>query len=181
MTTTPISTQPMTQSTIAAVIAAPARALLGLGQALCKGVDPEKARRKPEGVDANHPVFIYGHLSLYPDMVLGALGREDLKSPKSEQWHEHFMHGKECKDGCKDYPTLEEAQAHWVERFETAINALADVDESVFAQECPFEGLRKRCATLGEMVNFMLVMHTSFHLGQMSTWRRCVGLGAASM
>lgn len=168
-------------SMLGPMIAAPSRALLGLGQALLNDVETSKAGCKPKGVDTNHPVFIYGHLSIYPDMVLGAIGREDLKDPKSEQWHEHFMHGKDCKDGCKDYPTLAEVKAHWVERYETVINALADVDESIFANECPFEGLRKRCATLGEMVNFMLVMHTSFHLGQMSTWRRCVGLGAASM
>ena len=48
-------------------------------------------------------------------------------------------------------------------------------------QENPMEGLRSRCATVGEVANFMLVMHTSFHLGQMSTWRRCMGLGPASL
>ncbi|MCB9838600.1 MAG: DinB family protein [Phycisphaeraceae bacterium] len=170
-----------TQSMLVSAIAAPSRALLGLGEALCKDVDPAKAGAKPKGVDANHPVFIYGHLSIYPDMVLGAIGRSDLVDPKSEQWHEHFMHGKDCKDGCGDYPSFKEVVAHWKNRYETAINALADVDESAFAGECPFEGLRSRCATLGDMVNFMLVMHTSFHLGQMSTWRRCVGMSPASL
>jgi len=168
-----------TQSLLAPVIAAPARALLGLGETLCKGVDHATAHHKPEGVDANHPVFIYGHLAIYPDMVLGAIGREDLVDPRSEQWHAHFKHGLDCKHDCKDYPSFEEVVAHWKDRYETVIDALDGVDEATFAGECPFEGLRSRCATLGEMVNFMLVMHTSFHLGQMSTWRRCMGMGPA--
>ena len=170
-----------TQSMAASIVCSPARRLLGLGQGLLEGVDADKARCKPEGVDANHPVFIYGHLSIYPDMVLNAIGRNDLTDPKSEKWHEFFMHGHACKDNCDCYPPLDEARAFWVDRFETAINAVAEPDESVFAKQCPLEGLREMCPTVGEMCNFMLVMHTSFHLGQMSTWRRCMGLGAISM
>lgn len=170
-----------TDSMTTAAICAPARALLGLGNALYKDIDPGKAGHKPESVDTNHPLFIYGHLSIYPDMVLGAIGRQDLVDPKSEQWHEHFMHGKDCKHACAEYPSFDEVVKHWSERFETLINALPDVDDATLAKECPFEGLRKRCATVGEMVNFMTVMHTAFHLGQMSTWRRCMGYGAASL
>ena len=171
----------ITQSMTASAICSPAKALLGLGQVLLEGVDPDKARCKPDGVDANHPVFIYGHLSIYPDMVLDAIDRGDLAHPKSEQWREHFKNGLECKDGSDCYPPLDEIRAHWIERFETVINAVAETDDSILAKECPMEGLRDRCSTVGEMCNFMLVMHTSFHLGQMSTWRRCMGLGAANL
>jgi len=169
-----------TQSMTATAICAPCNALVELGQALLKDVDPDKARCKPEGVDANHPVFIYGHLSIYPDMVLGAIGRGDLADPKSELWHEHFMHGKDCVCGCDAYPSLDEVVARWKDRYETAIKAVAETDDTVFARECPIEGLRDRCPTVGELCNFMLVLHTAFHLGQMSTWRRCVGLGSAT-
>ena len=168
-----------TQSMTAAAICAPANALLGLAEALLAGVDADKARCKPEGVDAVHPVFIFGHLAIYPDMVLGAIGRSDLVHPKSEQWGEHFMHGKECKSGCDCYPPLDEVVAFWKDRYETVIKAIGETDDSVFANECPIEGLRSRCATVGELCNFMVVFHTSFHFGQLSTWRRCFGLGPA--
>lgn len=168
-----------TQSMTASAICAPAKALLGLSEAMLAGVDADKARCMPEGVDTNHPVFIFGHLAIYPDMVLGAIGRGDLADPKSEQWHDMFMHGKECKDGCDCYPPLDEVVAFWKNRYETVIDAIAETDDSVFAQENPMEGLRSRCATVGELCNFMVVFHTSFHFGQLSTWRRCVGLGTA--
>lgn len=168
-----------TQSMTASTISAPARAALGLSEGLLAGIDADQARRMPEGVIANHPVFIFGHLAIYPDMVLGALGRDDLTDPKSKAWDEMFKHGAECKDGCDCYPPLDEVVAYWKDRHETALRAIAETDDAVFAKENPFEGLRSRCATVGELCNFMLVFHTSFHLGQLSTWRRCMGLGSA--
>ena len=177
MTTTPT----VTNSPVASAICAASNALLALGKALLIDVETKAGNKKPDGVDTNHPVFIYGHLSIYPDFVLGAIGRDDLKDPKSEQWHDHFMHGKDCMDCCDDYASLDEVRAFWVDRFETVINAVAEADPSVFEKENPMEGLRSRCATVGDLCNFMMVMHTSFHLGQMSTWRRCMGLGPASL
>lgn len=177
MTTTP----PATKSLTAAAICSPSRALLALGNALLIDVESKVGNKKPEGVDTNHPVFIYGHLAIYPDFILDAIGRSELKDPKSAEWHDHFMHGKDCVDCCDQYAPLDEVRAFWADRFETAINAVAEADESVFEQENPMEGLKSRCTTVGEVANFMLVMHTSFHLGQMSTWRRCMGLGPASL
>jgi hypothetical protein len=34
--------------------------------------------------------------------------------------------------------------------------------------------------TIGGAVNFLLVGHVQMHLGQVSTWRRVMGLGSAT-
>ncbi|MBZ0172257.1 MAG: hypothetical protein K8E66_07760, partial [Phycisphaerales bacterium] len=34
--------------------------------------------------------------------------------------------------------------------------------------------------TLSQLTNFILLGHSMMHLGQMSTWRRAIGLGSAT-
>ncbi|MHC4977326.1 MAG: hypothetical protein ACYTF7_12115, partial [Planctomycetota bacterium] len=51
-------------------------------EALGKDMDPKLASCQPEGVRCNHPTWNLGHLSIYFDMVLGMIGREDMASPR---------------------------------------------------------------------------------------------------
>jgi len=163
-------------STTGASICTSARVLVGLGQALAKGIDPDRASRKPEGVDTNHPVFIFGHLALYADLTLEVLGLGDRRDPEVESWGSLFEMGVECRDDCPEHPTLDVALRKYTERMGAVIEALAAADESVFTRPNPREQMREMCPTVGDMANFVLVMHASYHLGQLSAWRRCMGM-----
>ena len=50
----------------------------------------------------------------------------------------------------------------------------------ILAQENPIEGFRSRAPTIGDAANFLMNSHAMFHLGQLSAWRRAMGLASIS-
>jgi len=169
-----------TQTATFGQIAAPgARMMVGLADGLIAGVDASKAGTKPEGVDCNTPVFVLGHLAVYPDMILQILGNPEAEV--NERYETLFKHGVECNDDPNNeiYPPLAEVLERFKTRSELAIKAMEEADDDVLAQQNPNENMRERLPTVGAMVMFLVSAHTAFHLGQLSTWRRCMGLGSA--
>jgi len=162
----------------AASVIPPAKAALRYAEGLVKDLKPEDGARLPKGVKCNHAVWALGHLSLYPDKLLQAIGRPELCKP-DQRFEELFADKKECLDdpGGKLYPSLHEVMERFRERYNALLNAVAEVPESVFAGPNPNERMKEIAPTVGAMVVFMLTGHTMMHLGQISTWRRCLGYG----
>lgn len=127
---------------------------------------------------ANSPAFCIGHLSIYPDMLLPALGRADLAAP-DESWTALFAAGVECKDDADGslYPHKEALMARYLERHKVVYQALEAADDALLAGENPNERMRPMFPTLGAMASFLITGHQMMHLGQISTWRRAMGLG----
>ena len=169
-----------TMSQTAATIVPCARVTLGYGEALLAGITPDKFARKAEGVDANHPAWNFGHLSIYPDMLLEMIGKGDLADPK-DGYEALFSKDTQCKDDPEGsiYPPMDEIMAHFKDRHEVLINALEGLSDEDFARPNPRESMADRFPTVGAMANFMLVGHCMMHHGQTSTWRRAMGLGSA--
>ena len=127
----------------------------------------------------NHPAFIYGHLAIYPNRVLGAfLDREDLvvecpfdAAPLGQG-----------EDGGGDqalYPAKDLVLPFMKERYETIIGILPEVPSSVFSAPNPMEGkFAEMLPTRGDAVSFMMNNHIMMHAGQVSFWRRAMGMGS---
>ncbi len=157
---------------------ASARFCLMFADLLLKGVSPEQFRRKPAGVNCNSAVFNYGHLTLYPDMVIELLGRDDLLDP-DERFTRLFSRDVPCVDDPdgKIYPPMDEIVGRFRTRYEVALEALESADESVLSEPNPRERNRDHLPTKRDAITFYLTGHMMMHLGQVSTWRRCMGLG----
>lgn len=157
------------------------RATLNLANALLKGISPADFARMPTGVKANTPAFCYGHLALYPERLLAMVGREDVARPdaKYEEW---FASGRECKDDPSRtiYPSMEEIVARFTTRHEFLLGVLPEIDDAVFDRPTPNPRLVDRFPRIGNAASFLLLAHPMLHLGQVSTWRRCMGLGSAT-
>jgi hypothetical protein len=59
--------------------------------------------------------------------------------------------------------------------------ALRETDASILQSEMPVERLRERFPQVGVILPYLVVRHEALHLGQLSTWRRTMGLPATSM
>lgn len=142
------------------------------------GIGPDIFARKPKGVDCSSPAFIIGHLSLYPDKILELIGRGELAKP-DERFTKLFEGGAECKDDPNGtiYPSMDEIVTHFRTRYELLIGQLDGIDPALLDQPNPVESRRELLPTLGAMITFLLTGHMMMHLGQISTWRRCMGLG----
>ncbi|MFI4854150.1 MAG: DinB family protein [Phycisphaerales bacterium JB065] len=170
-----------TVSSFCATVVPMSTTALNLGQLLCADIPADQFGRRPEGVSCNTPAWVIGHLSLYPERILGFIGREDLVQ-SDERLNELFKAGSESPDDPDGsyYPSKQELLDRFAERTQAVIEALSTVDPEVLERENPIEGrFREMFPTIGGMVAFLLGGHTMMHLGQISTWRRCMGLGSA--
>ncbi len=151
---------------------------LGYGEALLKDIPAEKFAHSPVP-NLNHPAFNIGHLSLYPDHIFKLMGRPELTKPK-EGWEDRFKAGAVCENDPSKYPGKEELVAHYLDRYRALAEFLREEADDVLERDNPAEGRFKEIfPTMGIVINFMANNHQMMHLGQISTWRRMIGLGSA--
>ncbi len=168
---------------IASVIAAPHTLVTMYAEGLLKGVTPEMFRMKPKGIDTNSAAFNFGHLAVYPERILEMIGRADLAKP-DQRYVDLFSAGKPGLDDPDGtiYPPMNEITERFFSRYKVAVQAVLEVkDDSVWEKPNPTanENFRKMLPTIGGVVAFLLDGHCQSHLGQVSTWRRCMGLPSA--
>jgi hypothetical protein len=151
---------------------------LGYGQMLVKDIPPDTFAHMPHP-KMNHPAFCIGHLSIYPDRMFQFIGRGDLARERAN-YLPLFQAGAECVEQEGRYPPKDELVSYYVERYKALAEILRDVDEEVLQRPNPREGrFREMCPTVGSAVNFLAGAHHMSHLGQISAWRRAVGLPPA--
>jgi hypothetical protein len=160
----------------------------GLAEALANGIDHAQACTMPtiDGniVNCNHPTFILGHLAIYPQKIMSALGAEPGDAAVPASYSELFEAGVDCKNDPENsiYPPFAEVLEHFQRAHKTAHDHLASLDDATIMSPIGGEGNERAAEFFGTsdaMALFMLHDHYMFHLGQLSTWRRCFGLGHA--
>lgn len=162
---------------VAAYFIAGARRALSYAESLAKDIPASTFGHMPHP-NMNHPAFNYGHLSLYPDRLLGMIGHPQDAKEKAG-WADLFKAGVPCVEQDGRYPGKDEIVAHYVERYGAVIKAVESLPDEAFARENPMEGrMRELFPFVGQAVNFMLNNHTMMHLGQVSAWRRAMGMGS---
>ena len=157
---------------------------LGYAERLLKDVTPEQFGRfaiadgKP--VESNHGAFIYGHLSLYAPRILADLGQSAPSIP--DGFEVRFSKDAKCAhdaDGTL-FPRMDEITTFFFDGYRAALEALKATDDETFHRKNPLGGvMAEKFPTLGSMHNFYVGGHIMIHMGQMSAWRRMLGLGAA--
>jgi len=146
------------------------------GRMLVEDIPAEKFFRLPQA-NMNHPAFLLGHITLSADQALAALGQPEVGITPAG-YAELFEDGRECVDEEGRYPSKNEIVAYYGQRHERAIEAIRWTPEEVFQRENPAPGrLREMFPTVGAVVNFGFNCHHMAHLGQISAWRRVMGMG----
>jgi len=153
------------------------RRAIGYAELLVKDIPADKFAHMPHP-KMNHPAFCIGHLSLYPNRLLPMIGYPNLVVDKPA-FPPLFQAGVECVEQDGRYPHKDEIVGYYLERYSAIANVLPDVPDEVFQRANPIEGrLKDLFPFVGTVVNFMLNSHNMSHLGQLSAWRRAMGLGS---
>ena len=157
---------------------------LGYAQQLLNDVPADKFARfatvGDKTVISNHPAFVYGHLSLYGTRIAEQLQAASHALPES--YVELFSKDATCVDDPAGsiYPPMDEITRHFFASYEAAAQAIPTASGEMYAQPNPGTGpMAKRFPTLGSMHNFYVGGHFMMHMGQVSAWRRMMGLGPA--
>ena len=177
-------TEDAQNSNFGSMIAASARLGLGYLDRLAGDVSAEHFSRLAvagdQTVDANHPAFILGHLSIYPSRVVKELGFDASGVEPSAEYLDLFAPGNPCVDDPDGnrYPGKDELLTKVRTGYEAAIDALQRADDAAFRQPNPNEKMASKFATVGAMHGFYVGGHFMMHMGQLSTWRRVMGYPA---
>ena len=164
-------------STAVRYMAVPAQLTFEYGIALVKDIPAEKFAHMPHPT-MNHAAFNLGHLTIYPNRILMLLGRNDL-IVDNPRYTELFAAGKPCVEQDGRYPDKSEIVHEYIAGYRRALEILPTVTDDVLAKPNPIEGrMRERFPLVGIAVNFLLNNHHMSHLGQVSAWRRAIGLGS---
>lgn len=157
---------------------------LGYGERLLKDVTAQQfARFGSVGgtvVESNHAAFVYGHLSLYAPRILADLGQAAPEIPAG--FDAVFSKDAKCVDDPDGsiYPAMQQVTEFFFEGYRAALKAIQETSDETFQQPNPLGGgMAERFPTLGSMHNFYVGGHVMIHMGQMSAWRRMIGLGSA--
>ena len=168
---------------IGGMIAASTRLGLGYADRLMSGLTNENYARfakSGEGViESNHPAFVCGHLSLYPPVILQQLGF--AAQPIPDGFESVFSKDATCVDDPNGtiYPPMDLITETLYTGYRTVVDALDKSDDGLFADENPNEAMRSRFPTKGAALGFYVGGHFMMHMGQLSAWRRAMGMGPA--
>ncbi|MGN6544329.1 MAG: DinB family protein [Aureliella sp.] len=135
-----------------------------------------------ETIPSNHPAFVVGHLTLYPQKVLELLGQNDAAARPPADYQSLFSKDAACvddADGSK-YPRKEELLGVFQRTYDAAVAALRACDDALLLGPNPADTpMKTLCPTLGSMLAFYMTGHVTMHMGQVSAWRRMEGLPPA--
>ncbi len=153
---------------------------------LLNGIDNATFARFPAPggkiIQTNHPAFVFGHLAMYPCRVMDMLGLPRGVTAPPDLWEGLFKAGVECRDDPNGtiYPVMQRIVSFHKAGYEAAIEAIKSATDEQLAAPNPGEGRMKELfPTVGALCGFILGAHPMSHYGQVSAWRRCMGLGSA--
>ncbi len=134
----------------------------------------EQMAAQPAGV-INHPAWTLGHLGATSDALAGMLG---LPSTFPDAWREACKMGGIPSPEAADFPAKEQLLEQLRAQHERVAGAMAEADAERLQQPTA-ERMRARFPTVGDFAAALMTVHEGNHLGQVTAWRRAMGLGPA--
>jgi len=147
-------------------------------QRLVSGLAPADFVAQPvTGRIINHPAWILCHLNLYAALVLALLRAEVVEDVLGKP----YARGSSVSLNSADYPDPKSILSEFTRLHDQTAAALDSAPDAVFNRPTPLERIRPMAPTVGELLVMLMIKHESFHLGQLSAWRRAMGLAPVEM
>jgi len=125
----------------------------------------------------NHPAWLVCHLTLYRRVILDLLRGTAFDDPIDAP----FGRGSKVSSDPSAHPTPLAMRAE-VDRLHREVLAALDAAPTErFETPTPLTRWRELHPRVGEQLVTLMVKHESFHLGQLSAWRRAMGLPSVAM
>jgi hypothetical protein len=146
--------------------------MLGYCRLLTADLKDEQLCVQPlEGI--NHPAWIMSHLAIATDYAARLLG-EPWACPKD--WHEKFGPGSKVSPERSNYPSKAELLAVLEAGHARVTKAAGQVSEVRLQLPQPSRVFKEELPTVGDLLTHLITSHPAIHLGQLSAWRRMMGL-----
>jgi hypothetical protein len=141
-------------------------------QMLVAEIPDERMTEQPlPGV--NHPAWILGHLAYSANVAVGLLGGE--KTLPSD-WLELFKPGSAVRPSRGDYAPKADLLRAVEEHFQRARGFATSASAELLSGPNANPRMKELLPTIQDAAAFLLTGHFGVHLGQLSAWRRMVGM-----
>ncbi len=150
---------------------------LDWAQRLTADLSPEQMTLQPPGERAapvNHPAWIFSHLNVYLPVMTALLRGELFEDPK---FHPFGMQSKP-EENATLYPSKLELLSAWQAGHDEISQLLATATDATLQQPVMLPRWKEIMPTVGIALPYLLLVHENQHLGQLSAWRRVLGLPA---
>lgn len=128
-------------------------------------------------VRINHPAWILCHLNVYAPICSAMLRDEPFADPIGHR----FGQRSEVSENPEEYPPGATVLREFEALHADAEHALSGASPEVFGASNPLDRWRGVNPTIGDMLVTLMVKHESGHLGQLSAWRRAMGMARVPM
>lgn len=125
----------------------------------------------------NHPAWILSHLNVYAPICTAMLRGGTFEDPLEVRYGQKSEVSADPAEYIARIPLI----AEYSHLHDDAERALTIASPDIFAAPNPLERWRGMHPTVGDMLVTLMVKHESAHLGQLSAWRRAMGLGRVAM
>lgn len=169
------------------IIASNAKVTIGYAKLLVNDLRDDQMTAQPiAGKVMNHAAWVIGHLAFANDTAAKMLSYpagvavefdkvRALPGTAPAAWAGLFGPKSVPQADAKIYPSKAELLAALDAAHAAALAALDKVTPEQLANPMP-EPMNKRFAQIGQMGVFIMTAHNSLHSGQLSAWRRALGL-----
>jgi hypothetical protein len=123
---------------------------------------------------ANHPAWVLSHLNVYLPIMVALIEGKSFADPKT---HEFGMQSKPELDANR-YASKEQLIGEYLHGHELVIEALRREGEAALGRETALERWKPLMPHVGIVLPYLMLVHENTHLGQLSAWRRIIGLPA---
>ncbi len=129
------------------------------------------------GRTMNHPAWIFSHLNLYAGICVALASAAPFEDPAE---HRYGQKSEPLPDAAA-YASGDELLADWDRLHARGQAALERLGDHITSAPVPLERWRALHPTVGDMLVTLMVKHESGHLGQLSAWRRAMGLARVAV
>jgi DinB superfamily len=146
--------------------------LLQYGRLLVGDLADERLAEQP-AAGVNHPAWILGHLAWAADGTVEKLGG---KKALPAEWQELFKAGSNPAVTRRTYPSKDDLLRALDQSYQQLRQMAAAATPEQLARPTANPRAKDTLPTFKEFLCFLLTGHVGIHFGQLSSWRRMIGL-----
>lgn len=137
-------------------------------------VPPADMAALPPGI-TNHPAWIIGHLTATFESLASVIG---VTTWLPADWAARYGSGSVPVADAAAYEAKEKALAMLADAQMRVASAVRRLDEAKLDEPFPDTAYLEVFPTIRQVLVQVMVGHTAFHIGQISVWRKAMGLPA---
>ncbi len=145
------------------------------GQRLVQDLTEEQMVLQPRvagELTGNHPAWVLSHLNAYLGVMQSVIQGMPIEDPRD---HPFGMQSQPVSDRSL-YASRDQLLAEWSQGHEQVSRLLEAAGDDVFRQPVQLDRWAEVMPLAGICLPYLMLNHENIHLGQLSAWRRVLGM-----